>query len=167
MKLVLLILLPASAAFAQKVEIESDAAADFTRYHTFAIRDGRLNAKNPSLNNELVRKRIEADIRRDMEAKGLVFVAEGKSDLNVRFTLGAARKVETEAYPAGWRGWGTRVVRVPYTEGTLVIDLRDPTTRSLVWRAIAREDKGDASKVEGKLDDMVKKAIEKYPPKGK
>jgi len=167
MKTLILTLGLASIAYAQKIEIESDAAADFSRYHTFAIRDGRLNSRNPSLNNELVRKRIEADIQKDMEAKGLVFVSEGRSDLNVRYTLGAARRVETEAYPAGWRGWGTRVVRVPYTEGTLVIDLRDPTTRSLVWRAIAREDKSNASQVESKLDDMVRKSIEKYPPKPK
>jgi hypothetical protein len=167
MKLVVLGLLITSATFAQKVEIESDQAADFTRYHSFAIRDGRLNSRNPSLNNDLIRKRIEADIQRYLEAKGLTFVPEGRADLNVRYTLGAARKVETEAYPAGWRGWGTRVVRVPYTEGTLVIDLRDPATRSLVWRAIAREDKSDAAKVESKLDDMVKKSLEKYPPKPK
>jgi hypothetical protein len=42
--------------------------------------------------------------------------------------------------------------------------LRDPAARSLVWRAIAREQKGDASKIEGKLDDMVKKSFSKYPP---
>jgi hypothetical protein len=165
MKRIVIGLLIASGALAQKIEIESDQAADFTRYHSFAIRDGRLNSRNPSLNNDLVRKRIEADIQKYMEAKGLVFEPEGRADLNVRFTLGAVRGVQTEVYPAGWRGWGTRVVRVPYTEGTLVIDLRDPSTRSLVWRAIAREDKSDAAKVEGKLDDMVKKSIEKYPPK--
>jgi hypothetical protein len=39
--------------------------------------------------------------------------------------------------------------------------------RSLVWRAIAREDKGDAAKVEVKLDDMVRKSFDKYPPKAK
>jgi hypothetical protein len=167
MKIVLFACFVASAAFAQKIEIESDAAADFTRFHTFAIRDGRLNSRNPSLNNELVRKRIEADIQKYLQAKGLTFVAEGKSDLNVRYTLGAARGVETEAYPAGWRGWGTRIVRVPFTEGTLVIDLRDPSTRSLVWRAIAREDKSNASQVEGKIDDMVRKSIDRYPPKAK
>ena len=58
-------------------------------------------------------------------------------------------------------------MRVPYTEGTLVIDLRDTSTRSLAWRAIAREDKSDAAKIEGKLDDMVKKSFGKYPPKAK
>jgi hypothetical protein len=46
-----------------------------------------------------------------------------------------------------------------------VLDLRDGNTRSLVWRAIAREDKSDAEKVEGKLDDMVRKSFDEYPPK--
>ena len=154
-------------AFAQKVEIEADQSADFTKFKTFAIRDGRLNSKNPSLNNELVKKRIETDIQKYLGAKGLAFVPEGRADLNIRYTLGALRKQEVETYPAGWRGWGTRVARVPFTEGTLVIDLRDASTKSLVWRAIAREEKSDASKIEGKLDDMVKKSIDKYPPKVK
>jgi hypothetical protein len=154
-------------AFAQKIEVESDQAVDFSKFKTFAIRDGQLNSKNPSLNSELIRKRLNAGIQKALEAKGLVFVTSGASDLNVRYTLGAARKLETEAYPAGWRGWGTRVVKVPYTEGTLVIDLRDSSTRSLSWRAIAREDKSDAAKLEGKLDDMVKKSFDKYPPKAK
>jgi hypothetical protein len=165
MKTLLLGLLLAMGAFAQKVDVESDPSVDFTRFKTFAIRQRRLNSKNASLNNELTRKKIDADLVKYLGAKGLAYVAEGPADLNVVYTLGSVRKSELEAYPAGWRGWGTRVVRVPFTEGTLVTDLRDPSTRSLVFRAIARVDKGDASKVEGKLDDMVKKSFEKYPPK--
>ena len=167
MRFLLLALLLAPGAFAQKIEMESDQAADFSKFKTFTIKQGRLNSRNPSLNNDLIRKRLDADIQKYLSAKGLTFVPSGPADLNVFYTLGAARKTELEAYPAGWRGWGTRVVRVPFTEGTLVTDLRDPTTRSLVWRAIAREDKSDASKVEAKLDDMVKKSFDKYPPKAK
>jgi hypothetical protein len=161
-----LVLLLASGAFAQKVTVEFDQSADFTKYKTFAIRDGQLSSKNPALNSELVKKRIEADVERALTAKGLTSVS-GKSDLNVRYHFGSARKMETEAYPAGWRGWGTQIVKVPYAEGTLVIDLRDADTRSLVWRGIASEEKSDASKIEGKLDDMVKKSMGKYPPKQK
>lgn len=167
MKTLTLSFLIATAVFAQKIEIESDQAADFSGFKTFTISEGRLNSRNPSLNNQLVRKRLDADIQKHLEAKGLAFRSAGPADLNVRYTLGAVRKSQLETYPAGWRGWGTRVVRVPFTEGTLVIDLRNPATRSLVWRAIAREDKRDASKVEGKLDDMVKKSFDKYPPKAK
>ena len=164
MKALVLAVLFAAPACAQKVTIEFDQAADFAKYKTFAIRDGQLNSRNPALNSELVKKQIDADIERGLIARGLTKVS-GSSDLNVRYRFGSARKTEIERYPAGWRGWGTRVVRVPYTEGTLVIDLRDPTTRSLVWRAISSEDKSDAAKIEGKLDNMVKKALDKYPPK--
>jgi Domain of unknown function (DUF4136) len=167
MKRLTLALLFTLGALAQKIEIESDQAADFTKYKTFAIRSGRLNSRNPSLNSELVQKRLDADIQKYLGAKGLAYVESGPADLNVRYTLGAVRKSEIETYPAGWRGWGTRVVRVPYTEGTLVIDLRDSGTRSLVWRAIAREEKSNAAKIEGKLDNMVKKSFDKYPPKVK
>jgi len=164
MKLLLFLLAAALLARAQKVTIEFDQAADFGRYRTFAIRAGQLNSKNPALDSELVKKRIDAAIERGLTARGLTMVS-GPSDLNVRYRLGTARKDEIESYPAGWRGFGTRLVRVPYTEGTLVIDLRDPSTRSLVWRAIASEEKNDAVKIEGKLDDMVRKSLEKYPPK--
>jgi hypothetical protein len=160
-------LLAAQGARAQKITMEFDQTIDFSRYKTFAIRDGQLSSGNPALNSPLVKKQIEADIQNDLTAKGLTLVTSGVSDLNVRYTFGAARKTEIEAYPAGWYGLGTRYVRVPYAEGTLVIDLRDPTTRSLVWRAIAAEEKSDATKIQGKLDDMVKKSIDKYPPKKK
>ena len=167
MKLIILGLLMTVAALAQRIEIEADQSVDFAKFHTFAIREARLNSRNPSLNGELIRKRLNADIQRALEKKGLTFVESGASDLNVRYTLGAAKKTELEAYPAGWRGFGTQIVRVPYTEGTLVIDLRDPSTRSLVWRAIARQEKSDVAKLEGKLDDMVKKSLDKFPPKMK
>jgi hypothetical protein len=160
----ILSLFAARCAPAQKVTVEFDQAADFSKYKTFSIRDGQLNSKNPVLNSELVKKQIEADIVRDLTARGLTEVS-GRSDLNVVYRFGSARKAELETYPAGWYGLRTRVVRVPYAEGTLVIDLRDPATRSLVWRAIASEEKSDPTKIEGKLDDMVRKSCEKYPPK--
>ena len=151
-------------AFAQKIRTEFDEGVDFTRFKTFAIRDGRINSRSPALNSELTKKRVEAEIERALTARGLT-KATGRSDLNVSVTFGSNPRVEREAYPAGWRGLGTRVVRVPYTEGTLVIDLRDPTTRSLVWRGIATEEKPNPAKLSDKLDDMVKKSIAKYPPK--
>jgi hypothetical protein len=157
-------LFTAHGALAQKVTVEFDQAADFSQYKTFAIRNGELNSKNPALNSELVKKQIENDIEKGLAAKGLERT-DKRADLNVVYRFGSARKAEIETYPAGWYGMGTRVVRVPYAEGTLVIDLRDPKTKSLVWRGISSEEKSDATKIEGKLDDMVKKSLEKYPPK--
>src|ERR1700740_2101452 len=100
-KVILLTWLAAAGAWAQKITVEFDQAADFSKYKTFAIRDGQLNSKNPSLNSELVKKRIDADIERGLTSRGLVKAESGRSDLNVRYRFGSARKAEIETYPAG------------------------------------------------------------------
>jgi Domain of unknown function (DUF4136) len=151
--------------WAQKVTVESDPSFEFSSLKTFKLVKGTINIKNPSLNNDLVRKQIEEDIRKKLTEKGLT-EADSNADLNVRFTLGAANRREVERRPVR-RGWGSRRVPLHYTEGTLVIDLRDPHRQELVWRAVAVQDNADPAKIQGKLDDMVKKAFDKYPPKKK
>jgi hypothetical protein len=166
MKLIFLVAALAVAASAQRVSVEFDEARDYSGFRTFTLRDGTLHSKNPSLNNPLVKKKIEAAIRERLTERGLKEV-ESRPDLNVRYSLGAGPRTQLEAYPAGWRGYGTRVVAEHYTEGTLVLDLRDARKHELVWRAIAIEDKSDPLKIQDHLADMVKKAVEKYPPKKK
>ena len=156
----------ARGALPQKVTAEADRAVDFSKFKTFNIVGRELNSKNPALNSDLVKKQLDSDIEHALEAKGMEMTTV-RPDLNIRYHLGSARRSELESYPAGWYGLGTRVVRVPYSEGTLVIDLRDPNTRSLVWRGIATDQQNEPSKLQGKLDDMVKKSFEKYPPKEK
>jgi hypothetical protein len=159
-----LLALVVGPAFAQKIDIEFDESAVFERYKTFHIVEGQINAKAAALNSDLTRRRIENEIRKRLTEKGLMEV-ESKPDLNVRFTLGQARRTEVETYPAGWRGLGTRAVRVGYTQGTLVINLRDTSRKELVWRSVAVEEKNDPMQISQHLDDMVRKSIEKYPPK--
>ncbi len=147
---------------AQDVEVEFDESANFGNYKTFRIGMGEVNAKAPALNNDIVKKNIESELRTRLTAKKLTEVT-GQADLTVRYTLGAAQRTEATAIPAGRLGRQRRIVRTKYTEGTLTIDL--VATRELVWRAIVTEDEKDPAKVAGKLDDMVKKAIDKFPPK--
>jgi hypothetical protein len=169
MKLPLVLTLVALAvgpALAQKIDIEFDESAVFERYKTFHVVEGQINAKAAALNSDLTRRKIENEIRKRLTEKGLMEV-ESRPDLNVRFTLGQARRSEVEAYPAGWRGLGTRRVRVAYTQGTLVINLRDTSRKELVWRSIATEEKNDPIEISKHLDDMVRKSIDKYPLKKK
>ncbi len=165
--LLVLGLLAAQGARAQKITMEFDQTTRFQQIQN--ICDSRRPVEQPK---SRVEQRTGEETDRSGHPKrfhrqGLDHGDQRVPDLNVRYTFGAARKTEIEAYPAGWYGMGTRYVRVPYAEGTLVIDMRDPTTRSLVWRSIAAEDKSDPSKIQGKINDMVKKSIDKYPPKKK
>jgi hypothetical protein len=154
----------ATAAFAQKVTTEFDDTVDFSKFKTFAVRNGDMRSPSPVLNSELTKKRVQTAIERAMTAKGLTQTT-GPSDLNVFFMLGSRGVLERDEGPGGPRGLGRRVERVPATEGNLVINMRDPATLSLVWRGIASESKDDPVDISKKLDDMVKKVIAKYPPK--
>jgi hypothetical protein len=149
---------------AKDVDVEFDHAAQFAKFKTFHILDGTIDAKAPALNNNIVRKNLETGIRQHLKAKGLIEAEEGMaSDLNVRYHLGSAKHTDTTAVPAGRFGQRTRVIKSQSTEGTLTIDLL--AKRDLVWRAIAVDDNKDPAKIAEHLDDMIKKAIGKYPPK--
>ncbi len=150
--------------FADDIDVDFDKAQDFAKFKTFRMLDGTIDAKSPALKNEIVRKNLETDIRERLKAKGLIEAEAGaQPDLNVRFHLGSARRTDTTAVPAGRFGQRTRVVKSQTTEGTLTIDLL--LKRELVWRAVATDDNKDPNKIADHLDDMVKKAIGKYPPK--
>src|ERR1041385_999252 len=95
---ILLLVCLAAGAAAQKVNVDFDQDADFSKFKTFYIGEGRLNSKNPNLNSDLVRKKIESEIRRRLVEKGLTEVSQGQN-LNVRFSLGSAPRKEVDVYP--------------------------------------------------------------------
>ena len=136
---------------AQKVTVEFDEAMEFGSLKTFTLQNGQAHSRNPALNNDIVRKNLETNIRKKLTEKGLT-EATSQPDLNVSWALGSANRTQVERYPAGWR---TRRVAVRYTEGTLTIDMRDPRRHELVWRAVAVEDNRDPNKIQARLDAMV------------
>jgi hypothetical protein len=155
-------LLAGARAYAQKVSVEVDPAAHFPNYHTFVISHTLFTSKDPRLSPDLIRKRIEAAIERDLTARGLAMAPEPKpADLIVVYTFGAQGMVRTET--TRYSNGGTFVNNTRFSKGTMTIDLRDATTHSVVWHAVATVDKGGPEKVEGKIDDMVAKALKKYP----
>ena len=162
-RLWLLALVPLALS-AQKITVEFDEARDFSDYKSFHLLNGTIHSRNPSLNNELVTKKIDALLRKRLTERGLTEVAE-QPDVNVVYSLGSGRRRQVERYGVGWRG--TRTLVSSYSEGTLIINLRDARKHELVWRAIAIEDKTDPMKIQAALDDMVKKSVEKFPPKKK
>jgi hypothetical protein len=158
--------LSVSAARAQEVNIEFDESVDFTRFKTFAMREGNITSRAPALNSPLTKKRLHSEIEKALTARGLTAV-DGPADLEVSWEFGSARKLDTQTYPAGWRGRGTRVVQVRQSEGTLVVDLLDTVSRTLVWRSVATDAERNPQKLAGQLDKLARKSLGKYPPKKK
>jgi hypothetical protein len=151
---------------ADRSEIDFDPEADFTQFKTFALRRGTIHSRKPELNNELVHKKVDAALRTHLTAKGLTEV-NAKPDVGVVWTLGSAERRDAVRTPSGRRRWSARAAALRYTEGTLVIDLHQTSTRELVYRATYVDDESNAGKLSQKLEKDVAKALEKYPPKKK
>jgi len=159
-----LVLLPA-VAFAQKVNVDFDPAADFGKFKTYAWVQG-----TPSP-NPLGEQRIHDEVDKRMAAAGFTKAAANPS---VAIATHLVTKEEKEVITTGYGygggyyryggGMGTTTSQVnSYTTGTLVLDMYDAGTKKLAWRGTGTDtasDKADknAKKVQKALDKMFKQS---------
>ncbi len=149
---------------ADRTDADYDPAVDFTKLKTFQLRPGTIRTNKSVLNNDLVRKRMEAAIRAELSAKGLT-EASAQADVAVQWTLGPADRREVQRAIAARRGWRSRAGALHYTEGTLVIDLRDADSQELIYRVTYVDGESDAGKLSRKIEKDVARALEDFPPK--
>ena len=127
----LLLLALAACATGPTVKTDFDRATDFSRYRTYAWREG-VAALDPSVN-----QRVHAAVDEQLAEKGLQKVeASGSPDLLV--FASASRDQERAVHPEQW-GYDlgidserVEVVLIPI--GTLLVDLVDAGANRLVWR---------------------------------
>ena len=161
-------LLPA-LALAQQTSFDYDKSGNFAGYRTFALKDGTR------VGDPLIDKRIVAALEAQLAAKGLT-PAESP-DVFVLYHVAFDKEKDISAWstgggPYGYRwggGWGTTDVRVrEILIGTLVIDIVDAKTNSMVWRGIGVKEIDTNAKPE-KREENIRKAVTKilksYPPK--
>ena len=152
--------------FAQQVHTDSDPAAAFGTYRTFAWKSTRITSADPALNNPIVQHKIEAEIEKQLYARGLT-KATGNPDVYVSFRLGSGIERDVIDYPVGWRWGGWRREVVFNKQGTLVIDIADSARRQMVWRAVCVDTASNANKLDDHLPKDVKKAFDQFPLKKK
>ena len=162
-----------TVAHAQKIKVEYDKAADFSKYKTYAI-DPEENSAKPML-----RLAIQAAVQDDLGKRGLTKVAENP-DLYVQM-YGATDYDYTAHYhdpiygggipPINygitlWHNIPGTVTSVVIPKGTLVIDLIDTNKKELVWRGIAKEKLSDQrDKLLDQVNTSVEKLFQQYPVK--
>jgi hypothetical protein len=151
------------AAMAQKVNVDWKRGDDFTKYKTYA-----WGVSPHPVKDSLWNQRIIGFIDDQMTQKGLTKVEPGANpDLIVVYNAGVKQNVSLEGYRmGGWYNSMSTVQQVTTNDGTLVVDLADPTQKMVIWRATSSDTLSDKSgKNIEKVQKMVKKIFEKYPPK--
>lgn len=160
MKKLLLLVLPIILVSCSglKVTNEWDRKLDFKSFKTFSFYP--WDKQNDEIVNDYDKMTILNSIRHEMETRGYEYV-EKKGDLIVSVFVILEDKTSYQAYThhyAGWAGYGggwayygapgyygygwgpgytgTTVYSTDYTQGTLIIDIFDLSTKKLAWQGI-------------------------------
>jgi hypothetical protein len=160
----------ASASFAQQVKTDYDRSANFSQYKTYSWE--KVQTQDP-----LWVDRIKQAVNAAMTAKGLSPVASGGDVAVVAMeTTQNQSTLNTfyDGFGGGWRwrgggGFGSSTTTVDnYKVGTLVVDLFDAHTKTIVWRGSSSDTLSDKSDKNIKnLDKGVQKMFDHFPPEEK
>jgi len=163
-----------AACSSVKVQTEYDKATNFRAYQTYAYlpRDpGPEQA--PAARDPRIREAVIQGIDGSLQGKGMKRVAfEESPDLLVAVHGFANNRIEVQSYgyhyaatPYGfYPGVATTAVDVrQYRDGTLIIDLIDTATKSMVWRGTATDTFTPGAESSA-ISKAIQKTLSEYPP---
>jgi hypothetical protein len=150
----IVLMLSAFVLIADDHHIDFDRYTDFSTLKTFALREGKVDSSSPELNNTILLTRIADAIRSQLNGKGL---KETRNDpaIIVDYRIGAEEFLTQRGGPTA------------YSEGTLVVDLLERASGTLIWRGVYRDNERNNLKLAQKLPGDVKKFLSEYPPRQK
>jgi hypothetical protein len=163
-----IVLLAATAAFAQQVKTDYDRSTDFSQYKTYSW-------EKVQTQDALWVDRIKEAVNAALTAKGWTPVESGGNVAIVAIEMTHNQRTLNTFYDGfggGWRwggGFGNATTTVEnYKVGTLVVDLFDTNTKKLVWRGSSSDTLSDKSDKNIKnLDKGVQKMFDHFPPGAK
>ncbi len=163
----------ATPAVAQKIKVDYDKSADFSKFKTFSWTRGAPPT------NPLINQMIIDGVEQSLTAKGLTKVNNG-GDLLVSVAVAIQYDIQVAQQSRGNTGSDLQT-GIPtgagqafdIRKGSLVIDMENPASKSIVWHGLASDTlryepsgdmQKDAKKVEGRIRKTVAKLMNKYPP---
>jgi hypothetical protein len=141
---------------AQQVSVNYDHNGSFAQDHTYPWGSNNAN----QIRNSILAQVAQQDIDNAMSQKGLQKVSESQNpDLILTANGGMREQTSWSAWGMGGSGGGMGGISPDQNvEGTMIVDLYDAKTQSLVWRGIAQD---TLSNNGNKNQQMVEKAIQK------
>jgi hypothetical protein len=162
-----ILLLLASASSAQQVKTDYDRKASFGQYKTYTWE--KVQTQDP-----LWVGRIKEAVNASLSAKGLTPVESGGDIAIVAIeTTQNQQTLNTfyDGFGGGWRwrgfgGFGEATTTTEnYKVGTLVVDLFDAHTKTIIWRGSSSDTLSDKSDKNIKnLEKGVQKMFDHFPP---
>jgi Domain of unknown function (DUF4136) len=170
-----------------KVETDYDSAFDFTTLHTFAWLDPPVKSTpegspvedliDPFARNSLLDKRVRRAVERELLARGYRKAEDETPDFELQYHVILKDRTKIRSYPSGRFGYYSYpygyeggiggVSSYDYQEGTLILDVIDAHTQQIAWRGWAVGINREGYYSDAKVDDVVKRVLERFPPGAK
>ena len=162
--------LGAGIALAGSAKVDYDHKIDFSKYKTYILKAGTPAA------TPFGQERLEESIVAALKAKGWTRATGDSADVevvtHVEHSTEKVADVSTFGYGGypGWGGWGgaygsssVSVREIPI--GTLILDIVDGGSNTLVWRGVASDTMSDKpDKMKQKVDKALNKLLKDFPP---
>ncbi|WP_264564890.1 DUF4136 domain-containing protein [Flavobacterium sp. N3904] len=162
------------------VSSDYDHSANFSKYKTFSFY--QLNVTGQTI-NQLNQNRIISDVKANLISKGFtedtsnpdmlvnattVMQAEKQYNANTNY-YGAGGMYRPYGWGGGYGGMGgmanTTVSVQNYTDGSLVIDIIDASTKTLIWTGTGSKDiYSQSDNPDQAVLDAVTKIMASFPP---
>ncbi|HNX68836.1 MAG TPA: DUF4136 domain-containing protein [Candidatus Omnitrophota bacterium] len=169
-------------ASVMSVQADYDTSKDFSTLKTYVWGPLPPGSKPvPELADLCIRDAVEATL----QSKGLRKVDAGMPDLRVSYQVAVEEKTEkldvgNPYSPIKMQGgmatvdrtWSSynhlqQVETLTYEEGTLILNMEEPSTRKLVWRGTVSavlDPHADPAKRKNRINEAVGKMLAKFPP---
>jgi hypothetical protein len=163
--LIALILFMCGSVLAQDVKYNFMPGTDFAKFHTYKW----IVIEGGSHPNQIADAQIKSSVDSQLAAKGLTKTDGDKADLLIGYQVAVDKEKQWNAYSMGgprFGGMGTATSST-ISNGSLVLDIYDPTTKQLVWTGTATKTLNPSSNQEKNqkdLDKAMAKLLKNYPP---
>jgi hypothetical protein len=156
-----------------RVVSDFDPTRDFSYYKTY--RWAKVKESNPKdilAKDELLRKKVQYAVDKNLLMKGFNKLEEGEPDFVVFAHAGVRGRMNVfhhgpYRYHPWWGPYGGYSSVSYYKEGTLVIDIVDNTEKELSWRGLGSgvvRHYSDPNELQEDLDYLVAEMLKNFPP---
>jgi len=158
----MLLCITSAIAVGQTVSVNYNHSQSFSAYHTYAW--GSNN--NNQIQNSILAQVAQQDIDSAMAAKGFTKVTEAQTPDIILLASGGMRQ-QTSYSAWGMRGIGGGMGGITpqqNVEATLVVDLYDAKSQSLIWRGIGQDTlSNNGNKNQQIVQSAINKMFKQWP----
>jgi hypothetical protein len=143
--------------------VDYDHTVNWSQFHTFQLAEG---TKDPE---SFTQKRIEDGITSSLTGKGWT-VATSNPDILVYSHVVLSTEKQWNAQSMGGFGYGrmgggmTTATQTNIPIGTIIVDMVNPKTKEMIWRATAQDQVSGTGADRGQVQAAMAALFKNFPP---